>query len=188
MGLQRIAAKLYVADPDAVGPTAAEYIPIFHRWIQSGELSGLPIDVADYGHVPDGPGVMLIGHEADRALDLSEGRPGFAYIRKRDAGGPLRERFAQVIAETVAGARRLEAEPALEGAVRFRTDELQVTVFDRLNAPNTPDTFDALAGDISAAVADVLPGAQVGLAQAGDERRPFRVQAAVSGAARLAAA
>lgn len=188
MDLQRIAAKLYVTDASAIGSGAAEYIPIFHRWIQSGELSGLPLDVADYGHVIDGPGVMLIGHESDRALDLSGGRPGFTYVRKREATGSRRERFAQVIAETVGGAQRLEAEPPLERAVMFRTDELQITVFDRLNAPNSGATLAALSDDISAAVGDVLPGAQTSLAQVGDERRPFRVEVAITGVAQLVAA
>lgn len=188
MDPHRISAKLFVADADAIGKGAVEYIPIFHRWIQGGELSGLPLDVVDYGHVVDGPGVMLIGHEADRSLDFSDGRPGFVYARKREAEGALRERFAQAIAEAVEGAQRLEAEPALEGAVRFRTDELQFSIRDRLDAPNTSATLDALSEDIAAAVSDVLPGADVTLAQVGDERRPFMVQIAVSGVSQLAPA
>jgi hypothetical protein len=188
MDLHRISAKLFIADASAISRAAGEYIPIFHRWIQGGELSGLPLDVADYGHVIDGPGVMLIGHEADRSLDLADGRPGFVYARKREAAGSVRERLAQVIGEAVEGARRLENEPALEGAVSFRTDELQISVKDRLNAPNTQATFDALSQDIGAAISDVLPGAAATLAQLGDDRRPFTVQVTVSGVAQLAAA
>ena len=187
MGIQRISAKLFVADPAAISAAAAEYIPIFHAWIQRGELSGLPLDVADYGHVPDGPGVMLIGHEADRALDLSDGRPGFLYARKRDASGALRERVAQAIGEAVSGARMLEEEPALQGAVRFRTDALRLVIADRLNAPNTEETFARLAGELTDAVGDAFPGAVASLAPAGDARRPFTVDVALSGLAALAA-
>ena len=66
--LVRIGAKLYAGNPDVID--LAAYVPIFHGWIQCKILDGVPIDVADYAHVPDGPGVMLIGHEADRSIDL----------------------------------------------------------------------------------------------------------------------
>ncbi|MBY0396577.1 MAG: hypothetical protein K2X91_08940, partial [Thermoleophilia bacterium] len=77
----RIGVKLYAEDPAAVRPD--RFIPVFHGWIQRGAVPGLLIDVADYAHVPQGPGVMLIGHEADHAIDLGEGRPGVLYQRKR---------------------------------------------------------------------------------------------------------
>ena len=35
-------------------------IPVFHGWIQTRALADVLIDVVDYRHVPDGPGVMLI--------------------------------------------------------------------------------------------------------------------------------
>ena len=72
--------------------------------------------------------------------------------------------------------------------MRFRPDELGITVFDRLNAPNTRSTLEALCDHISAAVADVLPGAKTSLVQVGDERRPFRVDVAITGVAQPTAA
>ena len=92
----RIGAKLYAQDPSVIDLPA--FVPLFHGWIQRRILDGVPIDVADYAHVPDGPGVMLIGHEADRSLDLGEGRPGVLYQRKRDGEGTLEDRFAAAIA------------------------------------------------------------------------------------------
>jgi len=38
---------------------------VFHSWIARGELNDLLVDVADYQHVPRGPGVLLIGHECN---------------------------------------------------------------------------------------------------------------------------
>jgi hypothetical protein len=180
LDLQRITAKLFVADPGAVGPGAAELIPVFHRWIQAGDLSGLPIDVADYGHVQDGPGVMLIGHEADRALDFWDGRAGFSYQRKREAVGTTRERLAQALREAAEGALRIEGEDDL--GVAFRGDELQLRIADRLQAPNTPETLAALSADIVGAVSDVFPDATAGLIRQSDARRPFTVAVALSGA------
>lgn len=43
-------------------------ITVFHRCIQRGWLEGQLLDVADYRHVPAGPGVMLVGHDVDYSL------------------------------------------------------------------------------------------------------------------------
>lgn len=151
----RIGAKLYADDPGALDLPAL--IPLFHGWIQDGRLDGLPIDVADYAHVPDGPGVMLIGHEADRSLDLGEGRPGALYQRKREPEGTLEDRFAAAIAAADELADGLEADPAA-GGLRFGRDEILLRVTDRLAAPNEDPTLDALRPAIEAALERVRPG------------------------------
>jgi len=48
-------------------------IPVFHRWIQERSLDELMVDVADYTHVPDGPGVVLVCHDAIYSLDTGGG-------------------------------------------------------------------------------------------------------------------
>ena len=78
---QRIKVKYFVQEPAAVDLPA--FIPVFHHWIQEHRVEGLLIDVADYKHMQNGPGIVLIGHEADYALDLAGGRPGLIYDRKR---------------------------------------------------------------------------------------------------------
>ena len=79
---QRISVKFFVSEPDAVHLPA--FIPVFHRWIQDHAVEGLLIDVADYKHVPEGPGILLIGHEGDYSIDMAKGRPGLLYSRKRE--------------------------------------------------------------------------------------------------------
>jgi hypothetical protein len=134
----RISAKLYADNPEVLDP--ADVIPLFHGWIQRRTLDGVPIDVADYAHVPDGPGVMLIGHEADRALDLGEGRPGALYARKREGVGTLAERVAAAIAGADRVADDIEADP-LGSGVRFGRDEILLRISDRLRAPNDDATL-----------------------------------------------
>ena len=56
----------------------AEAIPVFQRWIQDSVCEELLIDVADYRHVPGGPGVLLAAHEAHYSLDTG----GLLYNRK----------------------------------------------------------------------------------------------------------
>jgi hypothetical protein len=173
-GVQRIGVKLYLEDPSGID--LSRLVPVFHGWIQRGAVPGLLIDVADYAHVPEGPGVMLIAHEADYALDLGEGRPGVVYQRKRDATGSVQDRLETAIAMAIRAAHELELEPSLDG-LRVRTDELLVKVVDRLRAPAAPETLDALRPDLLAAVAavygDVTPGA---LTPVDDPTGPFAVR------------
>lgn len=151
----RISAKLYADNPEVLDP--ADVIPLFHGWIQRRTLDGVPIDVADYAHVPDGPGVMLIGHEADRALDLGEGRPGALYARKREGVGTLAERVAAAIAGADRVADDIEADP-LGSGVRFGRDEILLRISDRLRAPNDDATLEALRPAVEEALATARPG------------------------------
>ncbi len=172
--IARIGAKLYAENPEVIDLPA--YIPLFHGWIQAGGLDGVPIDVADYGHVPDGPGVILIGHEADRSLDLGEGRPGVVYQRKRQGTGSLEDRLAAAIEAADGLADALEADPAA-GGVRFGRDEILLRINDRLNAPNDDATLDALRPAIEAALATVRPGRAASVERVTeDPKGPFRVR------------
>jgi hypothetical protein len=151
----RIGAKLYARNPEVV--VADAYVPLFHGWIQRRGLDGVPIDVADYKHVPDGPGIMLIGHEADRSLDFGEGRPGVVYQRKRDLGGTLEERFVLTLEAVDRTADDIEADPAAGGVV-FERDEILIRINDRLAAPNDDETLAAVAPALEAALATARPG------------------------------
>ena len=164
----RIGAKLYAENPGVI--VADDYVPLFHGWIQRRILDGTPIDVADYKHVPDGPGIMLIGHEADRALDYGEGRPGVLYQRKREAEGTLEERFAAAIAAADRTAEQIEGDPA-GGGVRFGRDEILLRVNDRLRAPNDDATLEELRPAILAALGTVRPGREAEIARVTDDPR-----------------
>ena len=81
MDAHKISAKLFAAS-DAFEP--AEFVPVFHRWIQTRSLEDhLLIDVADYAHVPAGPGSLLVASEANIHMDRGENRVGLLYVRKR---------------------------------------------------------------------------------------------------------
>lgn len=118
-------------------------IPVFHRWIQSNALPGLLIDVADYSHVPDGPGVMLIGHEAFWSVDHRRGRPGLLYNRRTATHGSAEEQIQAAYEAALTAARKLEAEPECSG-LAFDERDFEVFVNDRLLAPNTKETWERL--------------------------------------------
>ena len=130
------------------GFDAGEVIPVFHEWVGAQAHETLLVDVADYRHVPGGPGVVLIGHEADYALDC--GAPGLAlrYRRKAALPGGNADRLAQALRATLQAAERLAAEPALAGRIAFALHGLRLVVNDRLLAPNTARTAAALLPEL----------------------------------------
>src|SRR5437867_2091884 len=123
MNPKRLAIKLFTARPLAQDGLAA-FIGVFHGFIQEAAVPGLLIDVADYAHVPDGPGVILIGHEVDYGIDLGGGRTGLLTTRKRAGDAGLHELFRDTFAKAVAAARAIEADPGV--AVRFATDAVEI--------------------------------------------------------------
>jgi len=183
--LQRIGCKLFAADGTSV--RLRELVPVFHRWIQSQAVRDhLLIDVADYEHVPEGPGVLLAAHQGNFSLDLGRGRMGLAYNRKTTQPGGLAERVRAALCAALTACRLLEDDPALTGRLRFRGDELYVFANDRLHAPNSAatlagfqPTMDAIATALYAA-----GGYQVTAERDPRERFGLRVTAATPLSAR----
>ena len=157
--------KIFIDDTSQVA--LDEYIPVFHRWIQDQRLAELLIDVADYRHVPDGPGVVLIAHDAHYALDAAEGRLGLLYSRRRETRasrstiGSVTERLQSVLACALTACEQLEAEPALHGRLRFRGNELLLRSNDRLHTPDTAEAYAALHRHLAPCLALLYPGQRV---------------------------
>jgi hypothetical protein len=113
-------------------------VPVFHRFIRDRVIQELLIDVVDYSHVPNGPGVVLIGHGSDFYVGDLDGAFGLVYSRKR--GGPGAEaRLEDALRRLLNTARLLEQENGLK--LRFRSNELTLRLTDRLHAPNDDATF-----------------------------------------------
>jgi len=115
------------------------------------------VDVADYGHVPQGPGVMLVAHEADYCMDSMEGPLGLLYNRKMSAGGRLSDRIAGAFRAALGACVKLENEPEFQGKVKFRAGSPVFISNDRLHAPNTEEAFQGLRSDLAAALTKVYP-------------------------------
>jgi len=143
--LQHINVKLYLNNRDA---DLAPVIPVFHSWIQDQVFDELLIDVADYRHVHHGPGLMLIGHEADYSLDNTDGVLGVRYNRKAPLAGTNLDRLIQATRSALLACQRLEADTRLNGKLRFNGQKVQLTINDRLLAPSDKVTRDAIEPDI----------------------------------------
>src|SRR5437764_1537417 len=103
--IQHVRVKIFASE--SARADLGDAIPAFHRWIQDRVCPEMLIDVADYRHVPNGPGVVLMGHEAAYSLDNTKGRLGLLYNR-RLAGGAAQENLRQAYDAAVAACQRLE--------------------------------------------------------------------------------
>ena len=129
-------------------PVALEaFIPVFHRWVKDHVLAELVLDVANYAHVPKGPGVVLIGHNSDYFIDESEGRRGLLHNRKRGGVAP-EARLDDLARRALHAAALLEKEPSLAGKMTFSPKELLVRVNVRLNGPANDEAFAALRPEL----------------------------------------
>jgi hypothetical protein len=149
MDAHKLQLKIYATAESAKAVSPEALIPVFHRWIKDRVLPELTIDVANYGHVPEGPGVVLIGHGSDYFMDEGEARLGLLHNRKRSGFGPG-ERLGDLARRTLHAAALLEKEPALGGKLKFATGELLFRINDRLAAPNTDATFATVKGELEA--------------------------------------
>jgi hypothetical protein len=140
--VQHINLKIFVEDEKAFVLSAATVV--FHRWIRESACPEMLIDVADYAHVAAGPGLLLIGHEANYSFDNRENRLGLLYNRKAPLDGTFRSRLQQAHGAALDACGRLEREPEFGGKLKFNRDALEVFVNDRLLAPNSDETWVAL--------------------------------------------
>ncbi len=154
MDLQHINMKLFIDGDLSIDP--ARFIDMFHRWIRDKVCDELLIDVADYRHVPAGPGVMLIAHEANYSLDNTNNRWGLLYNCKADTAGTNEQRLTQAFHSTVKACKLIEAEFAAEDALTFCREELEIIVNDRALAPNTDETFQTCKPDIESFIKNAI--------------------------------
>lgn len=156
MDVFKIGVKIFAVD--GVAPPHA-FVPIFQHWIQNQSVPGHRlIDVADYAHVASGPGTVLVSSEANFHMDRGQNRLGLLYVRKLPAEGSFADRLRTSVREALRAAAKLEQEAELAGKLRFRTDEIEIRLNDRLLAPPTEQTITAVAPDIRAIAGILYPG------------------------------
>lgn len=118
-------------------------VPIFHRWIVERALGETLVDVADYQHVGNGPGITLIGHESNYHLEQTSTPTGHAdrgshyglvCFRKRGFT-PAHKPLLDALYRTLGACELLERELAAEGKL-FDAGSLEIRIADR--APLLP--------------------------------------------------
>jgi hypothetical protein len=173
--LQHINVKLLLNNAEELD--LDPLIPVFHSWIQQQVCEELLLDVADYRHVQGGPGIILIGHEADYSLDNTDNRLGVRYNRKAVLDGGKEHRLVQATRAALQASQRLEEDSTLNQKLKlnFNGQEIEIFVNDRALAPNREDIRQALKPDFQA-FADRLFGAgEYSLSFDSDPRRLLTV-------------
>ena len=150
---ERLQLKIFL-EPSAHFEIEA-LIPVFHRFIRDRVIQEILIDVVDYSHVPNGPGVVLIGHAADYSVGALDGALGLVYSRKRGGPGP-EARLSDALHRLVYVACLLEQEEALK--LRFKSSELSLRLTDRLHAPNDAATFESTKLEVADLLGRVYGG------------------------------
>lgn len=150
-------------------------IPIFHEWIQRQVFEELLLDVADYRHVPGGPGVMLIGHQADYSVDNLDHRLGVRYNRKAAFDGSNLDRLKQAARAALAACVKLEQEPRMGGKLRFNGQDIELFINDRMLAPNDDASRAAADPELRDFAGKLFQGGGYSLAYQQDPRRLFGV-------------
>ena len=173
MNLQHVNVKIYV-DGD-LNVDTGRFIEVFQRWIAEQSMNELLIDVADYRHVPAGPGVVLVGREADYAMDNSGNRYGLLYNRKALLEGSNEDRFRQALLSAAHACQLLEAEFEGEGPLTFNRQEFELLINDRALAPNTPETYAACKPELEVFLKNVFGHNEFSLEHRSDPRSRFGV-------------
>ncbi len=174
--LQHINVKVLLEGGADLDPV----IPIFHEWIQNRvftnqELPELLIDVADYRHVHHGPGIVLIGHEADYSIDNTDGRLGLRYNRKDQIPGSNQQKLARAATAALAATKYLQEDKRLNGKLCFNGHEVEIFINDRLLAPTGEDTRKALDPELRQFADKLMNGSEYSLDHESDPRRLFGV-------------
>jgi len=161
MNPHRISVKYYLQDPDTLD--SEKLIPMFHGWILHAKVPGMLIDVADYRHMIDGPGVVLIGHETDYAMDMSEGRPGILCRRKRAIESDWDQMLRSLFRNALTACQTIAEEKIFAAPPRCATDEALLVFADRLNTSNTQQACDRLTEQVQPFIEKLYDSAAVNL-------------------------
>lgn len=171
MDLQKLTVKFFAVENEPVPLTA--FIDIFHSWIQATD--GTYHDVADYSHMKNGPGIVLVAHDANVHIDETGGRRGLLYNRKTPLPGSNQEKLRVVLRAALENCRKLEHESAMRGKLKFSGDEVLISINDRLLVPNNAETYRALKPELEEAAAQLFHPASFVLSHKQDARQRFSV-------------
>ncbi len=140
--LQRIQVKIASDAPPTLN--LDPFIEIFARWRKEKENPAEWVDLADYAHIPRGPGIVLVGQRCNFAFEMADPCPGVLYAARKGLTGSHFEKILVSLRSCLELSKRLVAEPEFPSGVHLRTDSLELRFNDRLEAPNTTATDEEL--------------------------------------------
>ena len=184
MSFHRISVKYPIAEAGALD--LDKVILVFHQWIQQSAVPGRLMDVADYRHMTDGPSVLLVGHDRDYGIDLSDGKMSVFHTLKRDVLDSVGDALAVVFPGALTAMKRLEKDESVK--LRGLKEQATLLIQDRLRAENSAKGLDIVRADVERVVKAIYGGAAATISRDdGDARRCLTVSIAVKDALDAAA-
>jgi len=177
MDLQRIELKVFLDAPADV--RFETVLTIFDRWRQQTDHPSDWVDLADYGHMKQGP-VMLMAGKRDRvAVDTNLPGAGIVVQTQKGLSGSIEERFVEAFRRHLSMATQLTAEPEFPAGLTPRGGDWMVTINDRLQFPNNEATDQAVRSGLVAALDRLFGDAGYDLERDTDPQRryAYRVRA-----------
>ncbi len=179
LDFQHVNVKLFLEDGASVD--LEQVINVFHAWIQGRKLEDQLVDVADYRHVPSGPGVILVGHHCQYSVDHAEGDWGVLYNRKTAVTETGGDQVAKALEAALDIFRRLAAEEAVAGKIKLDGSRLQFIINDRLLAGNDAETYDRILPALVAGLTKVFGEKDFELERDPESRKRLTVGVKVPG-------
>ena len=136
--LQRIDAKLLLDAPSA--PDIDSFLVIFDRWRQNEDHPSDWVDLADYAHMPSGPGILIAGKRDSFSINLNPPGPGLLTSVRSGLAGTLADRFREALRRARELAEAALAEPEFPKEFAVRPGAWEIYVNDRLRFPNTDES------------------------------------------------
>jgi hypothetical protein len=156
---------------DSTGVDQSLFMGVFQRWIQRKALEGQLIDVADYRHVWEGPGILLVAHDSDYSMETRDSRLGLLYTRKRQVEPDLAAQLRASLRMALTACQLLEKERIFFPKLKFRADEIEIRFPDRLLLPNTPESFEIVKDDLGTILTELYGADPVDFAPVAQDKR-----------------
>tara|TARA_B110000196_G_scaffold202853_1_gene173761 strand:+ start:87 stop:593 length:507 start_codon:yes stop_codon:yes gene_type:complete len=116
------------------------FVPLFHNWIQEDRIPNhIMVDVANYKHIPDGPGIMLIAHEGHFSLDFEDNDLGLLYMRKTPLGDNISETLSSIQQILDFAVELIKIDSAIGQKIEF-SEQYQLISNDRYEFPNDAES------------------------------------------------
>lgn len=179
MDTHKIGVKFYFEKGQDVAPEV--WFKTFNTWISAHEGPDVLIDVVDYHHVKNGPVTLLVAHEYDISIDDGDGRRGLFFSRKQPTEGNFLARLSSAVKQTCEICQRIETDGNVGSQVAFDGSEVRLVLNDRLLAPNTEETLQAIQADLDAVLGKAYGGAKVSVARRDDVKARFTLDVKADG-------
>jgi hypothetical protein len=167
MQLKKLAIKIPFSRAEL--PSTERWIELMNVWIRDNVIPGTLIDVADYSHMVNGPGIVLVAHEYILSLDHQNGWSGLRISSRRDTGKEAKDELKGLVSILAKASISVSGEFDLS----LDTSRVEISALDRLNQGGK-DEIIALAKEVLGSTgeersprdAKALPGVDINLSEA----------------------